>query len=354
MTDIISLQSEIAQAIASKVEVTVSGQEKERLTAVRPVSPEAYEMYLKGRSLLDKGNNRSQIEQSLSYFEEAIRRDNRFALAYLGVAEAHDALSTIFIGAPPQEERPKVLSAARKALQLDPNIAGAHVLVGQTLQRQWHWAEAEVEFHRALALNPSDADAHHGLSTWLMCQGRLDESLQWAQRARQLDPLAISGSNIGYILLNARRYNEAIRELRSALAVRPDDAYSLWTLGMALIAKNQAEEAIPVLQRAVVLTHGSAGPLGVLVSAYAHAGRRAEALRLLEELNRRRQTGYVPAAAFINAYLGLGDHEQAFFWLEQACKEQSNILQFLKGYPAFDPLRNDPRFADLVRRVGLG
>ena len=137
------------------------------------------------------------------------------------------------------------------------------------------------------------------------------------------------------------------------LAVRPDDSDALWLLGFALIADGRSEEAIPVLEKTVSIMDRSPGAIELLATAYAHAGRRAEALRLLDELKRRQQTGYVPAGAFINPYLGLGDYDQAFAWFERAYQEHSNILQFLRVHPFFDPVRDDPRFADLLRRVGL-
>lgn len=151
----------------------------------------------------------------------------------------------------------------------------------------------------------------------------------------------------------SRRDDEAISELRSDLTVHPMNASTYWFLGYTLIAKGRADEAIPPLGKAVALSERSPAIIGVLVSAYAHAGRRPEALRLLEELKRRQRRGYVPAAAFVNAYLGLGDNEQAFAWLERAYQEHSMLLQFIKVHPLMDPLRGDPRFANLVRRVGL-
>jgi len=167
---------------------------------------------------------------------------------------------------------------------------------------------------------------------------RTEEALTWVQRGRELDPLAISGVDIGWILFQARRY---------------DDAFALWLLGFALIANNQAKEAIPVLEKALSGSDRSPGVIGVLIRAYAHAGRRTDALRLLAELKKRRHAGYVPPAAFVNAYGGLGNDEDAFFWLEQAYQEQSNILQWLKVHPYFDPIRGDPLFENLLRRVGL-
>jgi len=259
----------------------------------------------------------------------------------------------MFVGAPPTDTRPKVISAARKALELDPELADAHVTLAVIYMRQWRWVEAEAEYRRALDLNPNDAAAHDGFSDWLLCQGRIDEALAWARRARELDPLGISGESIGWTLLNAHRYDEAIREFRNALAVRPDDVFPLWPLGWALLYNHQAEEAIRVWEKAAAVSDRSPAIIGTLVWAYAQAGRRADALRLLGELKEREQTSYVPPAAFVHAYLGLGDNDEAFAWLERAYQEQSSILIYLKVFPLFDPLRGDPRFEDFVRRVGL-
>ena len=353
LRDALALESEVAQSIARRVEVTVTGEERARLVAARHVSPEVYESYLKGRFAVNKSDSRPGIEESIGYFEEAIKKDPTFAPAYVGMATAYDRLGEVFVGVPPGEVRPKVISALSNALELDPELGEAHVLLAGVHTEQWQWAEAEAGYRRALELNPSDAGAHAGLAHWLLCQGRTDEALAWAQRSRELDPLAFSGIDIGWLLFHARRYDEAIRELRSVLAVQPDQAEALWYLGFVLIANGQPEEAIPVLEKSVFVSDRSPGAIGVLVRAYAHAGRRPDALRLLGELKRRQEKGYIPAAAFVNAYLGLGDNEQVFVWLERGARERSNQLQYIKVHPFFDPLRNDPRFADLLHRVGL-
>jgi TolB-like protein/Tfp pilus assembly protein PilF len=350
--DALVLQSEVAQAIAGRVQATVTGAERARLVAARKVSPDVYESYLKGQ--FTGAYSRAGVEKSIGYFEEAIKKDPAFAPAYVGLANAYDELGTPGIaGAPPSEVRPKVINTVRKALELDPALPEAHALLAGVYQEQWQWSEAESEYKRALELNPNDAGAHLGFGGWLLCQGRTEEAQAWSRRARELDPFGVTGNNIGWILFQSRHYEEAIRELRSDLAVHPDDASTYWFLGFALIANGQADEAIAVLQKSLALSERSPAVIGMLVRAYAHAGRRTEALRLLDELERRQRTGYVPAAAFVNAYLGLGDNEQAFAWLERAYKEPSRILQFVKVHPFFDPLRGDPRFADLVRRVGL-
>jgi len=352
MRDALPLESELAQSIAEKVEVTVSGEERQRLVAARPVAPEVYESYLKGRFALVQ-ENRTAVEQSIPYFEDALNKDATFAPAYLGLAEAYTTLGTVLAGVSPQETRPKVASFARKALAIDPDLVEAHVMLANVLQEEWHWAEAETEYRRALELNPNDAEAYQWFALWLVCQGRTDEAITSIKRARALDPVGVPGGSVAWILFQSHHFDEAIREENSELALHPDSVGTLTGLGFALIANNKPADAIPVLEKAVSLSSGSPASTGILIRAYAHAGRRSDALRLLEDLKRRRRAGYIPAGAFVNAYLGLGDNEQTFYWLEQAYKEKSNILQFLKSHPYFDPIRSDPRFADLVRRVGL-
>ena len=352
MRDALSLESEMAQSIADKVEVTVTGREHQRLSDAGPVAPEVYESYLQGNFALHQGN-KAAAEQSVRYFEDATAKDPTFAPAYLGMAKAYSFLGTVFAGSPASETRPRVITNARKALALDPNLDDAHVVLAETLQQEWHWAEAEAEYKQALELNPNDASGEATYALWLSCQGRVDEAIDRVRRAQALDPLGISGADVSWIFFQAHHYKDAIRESRSAIALQPDNAIYLTGLGFALIADNQPGEAITVLEKAIAVSKGSPAATGILIRAYAHAGRRDDALKLLDELQRRRKTGYVPAGAFVNAYLGLGDNDQAFYWLKQAVKEQSNILQFLKTHPYFDPIRKDQRFVDLLRQTGL-
>ena len=353
LQDVLTLQSELAESIAAKVQVTLTGEEHQRLAARRSVAPEVYENYLQGSYALNRSNQGADVEQGIAYFNKAINLDPTFAPAYVGLAEAYSDLGSNFIGEPPEVERQKEIGAARKAVELDPTLASAHVVLASALQEEWRWSEAESEYKIALELNPNDAVSNAGYGWWLLCQGRADEALQWLRRARELDPFAVQGTDMAIVLTGARRYDEAIHELRTILAAQPDDPVALWDLGIVLTEDNQAKEAIPVLEKAVALSNRSPGVIGNLARAYALAGRRRDAMRLLSELQQRRKAGFVPARAFVDSYIGLGDKDQAFAWLEQGYKDRSNILQWLKLSPDLDPLRGDPRFADLLRRVGL-
>ncbi|PYV46371.1 MAG: hypothetical protein DMG92_18210, partial [Acidobacteria bacterium] len=216
LPNVLVLQSDVAQAIAHKIEVTVSGKEEQRLAATHTVSPEAYESYLKGRFSLRNSNTRAGIEKSIRYFEEAIRRDPAFAPAYVGLARAHADLGTVMMGQDdPNRERPQVASAAAKALELDPSLAEAHVLLALMAQEQWHWGEAETEYRRALESDPNDSDAYAGLAHWLLCQGRIEEAVAWAQRARELDRFGSATGDLADILFLSQRYDEAVLELHS-------------------------------------------------------------------------------------------------------------------------------------------
>ncbi|MET0215520.1 MAG: tetratricopeptide repeat protein [Vicinamibacterales bacterium] len=351
LRDVLNLQDEVTYAIARQIQITIGGQESGRRDAPR-VSPDAYEDYLRGRFALN-GSPTPSLDDSVRYFEAAIAKDSMFAPAYSGLGAAYMAMGSAFGGALPASARANAIRSAEKALELDSGLVEAHVVLGQASVGQWQWDVAEASYRRAIDLNPNDAAAYAGQAHWLLCQGRTDEALASARRARELDPLALFGTNIGWILFHARRYSEAIRELQTVLAVRPDDGRVLWFLGFALIEQGQPEEALRVLERSASVSDRNPAVLGVLARAYARAGRRTEALRIVDELHRRRRAGYIPPAAFVNAYLGLAEYDQAFVWLEHAYEERSNILQYLKVHPFYDAVRGDPRFARLLRRVNI-
>jgi len=350
LQNILVLQSDIAQSIAKKVSDSITSQERVMLVAARPVVPEVYELYVKAKNA--PGNNKLQLEQRIANFQDAIRKDPTFAPAYVGLAQTYIGYQDIAVGAPPSEIRPKATDAARKAIELDPELAEAHAILAEMYQKQWKWAEAEAEYKRALELKPNDASAHRGYAYWLACQGRTEEAVAWVKRGRELDPLD-SADSVGFILLMARRYEESIREYRSIFAAHPHYTSARWGLGFALIMNSQIDEAISELEKTVAMTDTSPGSIAMLATAYGLASNRAEALRLVDKLKQLREKGYIPSGAFITPYLALADYDQAFLWCEEAYKEQSAILQWIKVNPFFDLVRGDPRFIDLQGRVGL-
>jgi TolB-like protein len=351
--DVLALQSDVAQAIAQQVEASLSREQRTRLAATRTVAPEVYETYLRARFHLNK-NTRATGEEAVRLFQAALAKDPTFAPAYVGLAEAYNSLGSFFIGGlSPAEALPKALAAARKAVELDPELPGGHAQLAYVAQREWRWAEAEAGYGRAIRLNPNDSSAHLRLGDLLVCLGRFDEAVASGRRAWDMDPLSLDrGTDFGLILLFARRYDDAVRELRGIVALEPDNSPALWYLGIGFIQLSRFDEAIDVLERSVSRERHP-GPLGTLAIGYARAGRRADARRVLDELIRRAETTYVPPAAFVTTHIGLGDVDGAFRWLERAYTERSNIMRGLKVNPSLDPLRGDPRFADLLRRVGL-
>ena len=355
LRDVLALQTEVALVIAQQVGSVVTGPAKTRLATVSAtVSPDVYDHYLKGRFQFNK-YTKDSIENSIRLFKVAIAGDATFAPAYVGLASAYSALGTITIGAaPPSDVLPMAVAAALRALELDPTLADAHALLGNIQQQDWQWFEAEARLRRALELNPSHARAHAQLGWWLLCRGRPEEAIVSSRYGRDLDPLAEDlHASFGVTLYNARHYDAAIRELRRLLAINPDNTQALMMLGLSLVETGRFEEAVHALELGASRSNRSPMMLGALAGAYGRGGHHGQARRLVDELIALRKTSYVTAGAFVFAYMGLGEYDQGFAWLERGYAERTSIMKFIKVNPIYDPVRTDPRFIDLVRRVGL-
>ena len=355
MREIFELQSEIALAIAREVQIKLTPAEQGRLTTPRQrVNPKALEAYLQGRYLFWNKRTEENLQKSIEYFQSAIREDPSYALAYVGLADCYNSLGSVQFGAlPPKEARSRGQMAAAKALELDSSLAEAHSALGNVQHYSWEWKAAEQEFKRAIELNPNYANAHNLYASYLMSRGRIDESIAASNRARELDPLSLAISvQRGYLLENARRYNEAIQQLNDVIAVDQNHYQAQWMLGHTYAMNGQLDQAIAAAERAVALSDRAPGALGMLGMIYGLANRRVEANKVLQELLTLNERRYVTPAALAYVYIGLGDKDQAFAWLEKAYEEQSNFLAYLKVVPVADPLRSDPRFNELVRRVG--
>jgi len=355
MRDVLELQSEIAQAVAREVQIQMTPAEQARFTSRRPVSPKAFDSYLQGRYLYWNKRTEENLNKAIELFQNAIKEDASYAPAYVGLADCYNALGAVQVGAfPPIEGRRRAEEAATKALELDSGLADAYSALGYVKLFNWNWAAAEQDFKRAIELNSSYANAHNFYASYLMSHGRVDESIAASNRARELDPFSLSiSAQRGFLLENARRYKEAIEQLRAVIAMDPSHYQAYWTLGHTYAANQQFEEAIVASEKAVELSGRAPGALGILGLAYGLAGRKAEATKILNELLELNKHRYVTPAALCNVYIGLGDKDQTFIWLEKAYQERSNYLAYLKVFPILDPVRSDPRFADLVRRIGL-
>jgi serine/threonine protein kinase/tetratricopeptide (TPR) repeat protein len=356
LKDVLALQAHVAQAIAAEIQVKLNPQEQTRLATVRPVEPEAYEAYLKGRSYWNR-RNREAVLKGLEYFQEAARIDPTYALAYAGVADSYVVLeSNQWLS--PGAAVPQARAAALRALEIDGTLAEAHTSLASIAEADWDWATAEREYKRALELNPSYATAHQWYSYFLSKMGRHEEAVAQARRGVELDPRSlIIKVNVGQVLYTARRYDEAEKELLKILEVDPKFWPAHYCLGATYVQKGRFQEAIAELRRATVLSPGddavSDAVLAALGYTYARSGRKAEAQKVLDELKKLSSQRYVSGYRLALSYLSLGEKGEAIKRLEKAYKEHDPWVTWMGTEPMFEPIRSDPRIQDLLRRMNL-
>jgi serine/threonine-protein kinase len=356
LRDILSLQNQVAQAIADQIKVTLTPAEHARLASSRTVDPEAYQLYLRGRYLWNQRTERT-INDAIRYFEAALRKDPNYASAYSGLADSYSSLgdSNDVGSLQPNLAIPKAKAAATRALELDDTRAEAHNSLGFiNLLYDWDWHSAETEFKRALELNPRSADAHHWYSHLLMALGKPEEAQAESQRALDLDALnPIINTHLGWAYVFARQYDKAIEQLTRTLELFPDFGLAHWYLALAYEQKAAYAQALPEFRRAQTGVTGNVVVLADLGHAYAVSGNAADARQILEQLTALSSRRYVPSTSVALIYAGLGDYDRAFEWLDKAVAERAEWLIYLKVDPRLDPLRRDSRFRQLERRVGL-
>lgn len=351
--DILALQSEVARAIAAEIQVRLTPQEQARLARTRPVNPEAYEGFLKGRFHWNK-RTREGLKRGLEYFQESVEKDPGYAFAYAGLADCYNMLGFWSV-LPPNEASPAAKAAAKKALELDQTLAEAHAaLAWPTFTYDWDWPGAERGLRRALELNPGYATAHQWYSHWLVYQGCTAEALAHVQRTLEIDPVSfVMNSSAGIIHFLARRYDEALEHCRKTHELDPNYVPPYLWLGQTYALTGRMEEAFAAFQRGLALSNRSPVMLAGLGNAYAASGQRNEANKLLDELHELSKGRYVAAYDLALVYAGLGDNEETVAWLERAYQDRSAWLVWLKVDPRLDRLHADPRFDELVRRIGL-
>lgn len=352
LRDVLSLQSDVAQSIARKVEVTISGEEHARLSAAHAVDPEAYEGYLKGRYYWNK-RTADGIAKAALYFEQAMNKDPGFGAAYSGLADCNSGLAWHGFMAP-AEVLPKAYAAAQKAIEIDPQSAEAHASLALVLDHKWEWAGAEVEFKRALELNPQYANAHHWYGDYLSIQGRHDEALVEAKRALELDPLNLMiGTWVGLRYYLARRYDRAIEQTRNTVDLDPNFAAAHLILGESYVQQGKQKEGLDELQKASSLSGDDPLYKAQVGVSLALAGKKREALRVIRELQNTSGKRYVSPYGFAQIYAALNDKEQTYKLFEVAYRDRAVWMSYLAVDPVFDSMRSEPRFRDLLRRIGL-
>ncbi len=353
LQDVVMMQNEIARAVVQEVQLQLTPQEETRLKASRPVNPDAYEDYLRGHYYLQKWTSEGTAK-ALEYFQKATKEDPNYGPAYAGLAEAEWARP--FPGrVSPREAAPLAAQAATKALELDESLAEAHDALASIEYRfQWDWAGAEREYSRALELNPNYADGHWQYAIFLRTANRYQDAIAEAKRAKELDPVSsVQRTGLGSAYLIARQYDLAIQELRRVVALYPEHAVAYHLLGVAYEQKRLPREAISAFEECVKISKGDSTYLAMLAHAYALFGRRPDAEKILAQLQERAKREYVSPYTIAVVGIGLGNKQQALAWLEKAYVDRSFQLVTINSWPWFDPLRSDPRFQSLVRRIGL-
>ncbi|MGI8897883.1 MAG: protein kinase domain-containing protein [Pyrinomonadaceae bacterium] len=354
MSDLLATQREIAREIVDKLKLKVSGEQK-ALAKHYTESNEAYQFYLKGRFYWNKRSEEG-FQKALQYFQQAIERDPNFALAYSGLADTYNLLGGPEAGGnlPPNEVLPKAKAAALKALEIDETLAEPHVSLAHAIYfYDRDWAGAEREFKRAIELNPNYSVAHHWYAIYLSVLGRR-EALVEIRRAHELDPLSLSISAwLGRILALSGQSDQAIEQLRKTLELDPNFALAHLRLGLIYEERGRYDQAITEFKQVLKLSGGK--PLGIaaLAHAYALAGKRAEAQKNLDELLQLSKQRFVSPTSIAVIYIALDDKDQAFTWLEKGNDVRDLNVVRLQVDSRFEPLRSDPRFVDLVRRIGI-
>src|SRR5258706_2093747 len=344
----------VAREILEAMNAQVTLEEKSRLSSSRETTPEANEAYLRGRYQFRKGTDADRAKAH-EYFEKAIEKDPNFALAYasLAVLRAHGGFFRAGTG--PLEAHTQTREWAQKALKLDDTLAEAHAALAWIEMADWNWTGAEQEFRRAIELNPNLPVARTWYAQFLSNMRRFEESLAQAEFARRLYPVSPDTSvHSAESYLNAGRVDEAIEFYRKVLELEPNYFVAHHSLARAYIEKGMYQQAIEELEKAMALGGRDSLSLGVLAHAYGKAGQRQEALKLVSELLQRPNREHVPPLRPLTiAYSGLGDKDKAFACLETAYERRSGALWELNSQPLYAPLRSDPRFQDLARRIGL-
>ena len=351
--DIFVVQDEISNEISGKLRLRLTRAEKKQLTKRHTENVEAYQFYLKGRHHWNRWTEEG-FYKAIEQFRRAVENDPTYAMAYAGLADCYVLLGwNSYL--PPKEAFPKGKAAAKAALQLDPNLAEAHTPLAALLWLDdWEWDRAQAEFKRSLELSPTYPTANHWYAEYLMTMGQHEEAMVRIKKSQELDPLSLIISvAVGWALYFARRYDEAIEQLRRTIDLDANYPVTYWILGALLRKTGCYELAIAEGEKGVRLSDGSPLMRAALAHTLGAAGRTKEALQILDDLTKLAKQKYVAPYFFAGIYVGLGESERAIEYLQECYDEHSHWLIYLHLDPSMDDLRNNPGFQDLLRRIGL-
>lgn len=353
VSDVLSLQEEVARAIAGELQIKITAEELRRLNQPRSVKPEAHENYLLGRYYWNK-RTKEDLEKSIDYLQRAISQDPQYAVAYAALSDSYHLLPDL-AGAPAKESLEKARAAALKALQLDPSLAEAHASVAKVKEDyDWDWAGAEHEYRQAIELNPGDGELHAWYSNLLAETGRLREALLEAMKAQQLDPIStFANSNLASMMYFAGKYNEAIEQSRKTLNIDPANARAHRNLGRVYAAQRNYSAAIAEYKKAIELAPGTPEYLAELGYVNAISGRKKEAQDLLAGLQEMLVRGQASSYQLAVVYAGMGDGKRAVGLLKKALEERGAGILQVKISPFFADIRSEPDFQEILREVGL-
>jgi adenylate cyclase len=355
LEDAFAIQTDIAKRITKALRVRVLRSETLRLERKATGIPDAYSLYLKGRHSLNTRTEKG-LKVAIQHFEASIKHDQKFALAYTGLADAYSILASYSLEyVPPKEGFPKAKTAAEKALSLDDHLAEAHASLGLVkFYYEWDWNGAEAEFKKALELNSGYAQAHQYYADFVKSFGRFDEALEEMRKALVLDPLSYSiNTGIGHVLYLSRQYDLAIDQYRKVVESDPSFVPARLWFGRPYLQKGMFKEATEQVEEAVKLSHETTVSLATLAQAFAAAGRIGDAKKLLDKLSTRATEQYVPSYWIALVYTSMGNKDEAMKHLERAFLERSSWLVWANVEPRFDPLRSDARFTSLLARIGF-
>jgi serine/threonine protein kinase/Tol biopolymer transport system component/Tfp pilus assembly protein PilF len=351
-SDILGIEAEIARTISEKLLVRLTSEERKQLTKRYPDNVEAYHAYLKGRYFWNKRSEEG-LKKGIEHFQHAIDEDPGYAAAFAGVSDCYTIL-VVRYGLASKEGIPKAKAAAMKALEIDETLAEAHTSLAHALLHNWEWDKAEREFKRAVELNPNDANAHNFYAEYLRAMGRAEQALKVTKKAQELDPLSLNHStNVANELYFGRRYDQAIEQCQKTLEMDRNFFLAHYRLGQAYEQKGMFAEAIAAIQRAVELSPDNIEMLAALGRVLAVAGRREEARRIVVQLDAGMEHRHSWHFDIALIYAGLGEHDQAFECLEKGYAWHDGMMIHVNVEPGFDSLRSDPRFQELVRKMGL-